>query len=70
MKPSNEKDSSRSFWQAFWEGLAAPGMIEPTPAITRIHLPRVSSRDALRSDWERIGGDFSRVIAREQEHLG
>jgi hypothetical protein len=60
----------KTFWLAFWSGLAAPGLLfsGQTPHISRIAAPTVTSRDAMRADWLKIGKDFAHVIAREQEH--
>lgn len=33
----------------------------------KVEVPSLSVEDALRSDWEKIGGDFWNVIHREQE---
>jgi hypothetical protein len=58
----------KTFWMAFWSGLAAPGLLFATPNYPRIPLPETTNQAALRGDWERIGEDFNRVILREQEH--
>lgn len=59
---------SHAFWAAFWHGLAAPAMAFSPSQIPTIESPTVgrSDRDAMRGDWERIGGDFRNVIAREE----
>jgi hypothetical protein len=59
------------FLRAMLIGMAAPALIFETPRITRLTPPPPTTRDArasldaLRGDWERIGQDFSTVIARE-----
>jgi hypothetical protein len=61
----------KAFWAAFWSGIAAPGMVcaSETPKISRIetaHSSHKSARDAMRSDWVKIGQDFNTVITREK----
>jgi hypothetical protein len=60
--------TSKAFWTAFWSGIASPGMVlaADLPKISRLEAPACrSDRDAMRSDWVKIGQDFSRVIERE-----
>lgn len=52
----------KSFWRGLLRGLGSPAEIfgervEPEHS--------ASATEALRSDWERIGGDFRAVIGRE-----
>lgn len=44
------------------KGIALPAQVYSTNDYT---YPHASTRDALRGDWERIGGDFKTVIKRE-----
>jgi hypothetical protein len=62
-------EHAKTFWLAFWSGLAAPGLLfsGQTPHISRIIAPTTSSRDVMRSDWLKIREDFAHVITREQE---
>jgi hypothetical protein len=61
-------NQAKTFWLAFWSGLAAPGMLfGQTPEIPRIRALSDTSRNAMRSDWVKIGEDFNRVITREQD---
>jgi hypothetical protein len=55
---------STAFWAAFWDGITAPGITHRR--IRRIPMPTMTATEALRSDWVKIGGDFNRVISREQ----
>lgn len=60
--------TSKTFWTAFWSGIASPGIVlaADMPKISKIEAPACQSdRDAMRSDWVKIGQDFSRVIQRE-----
>lgn len=60
--------TSKTFWTAFWSGLATPGMVVASdlPKISRVEYPVLkNSRDAMRSDWVKIGKDFDIVIKRE-----
>lgn len=43
-------------------GIALPAQVYSANEYT---YPHASTRDALRGDWERIGGDFKAVIKRE-----
>lgn len=63
--------TSKAFWEAFWSGLAAPGMLiaAETPRISRIEpvqTSRQSDMDAMRSDWIAIGKDFKRAIEAQE----
>lgn len=66
MQTPQERRKS-AFWAAFWGGIAAPAMLYTSehPRITRVEIAQRSDRDAMRSDWERIGSDFNHVITRE-----
>jgi hypothetical protein len=60
-----------AFINAFFEGLAAPGLLFCPREPPRLNLdpPRPGKRrsdlEILRGDWRRIGEDFRRVIARD-----
>lgn len=70
MKEDLQRRRRAAFWSAFWAAISAPGLaLADRPSITRIDLPDTSPMDAMRSDWKRIGDDFSRVIAREENAL-
>lgn len=53
--------------------MAAPFMLFDPPASqqmrdqTLLEMPTRTDTEALRSDWENIGGDMRRVIDREKE---
>lgn len=53
--------------------MAAPLMLFDPPASqqmrdhTLLEMPTRTDTEALRSDWEKIGGDMRRVIDREKE---
>ena len=67
MNNSLQKRRRVAFWSAFWASMTAPALaVDDKPSITRISLPEVTPRDSMRGDWERIGEDFGRVIAREE----
>lgn len=44
------------------KGMAAPSDVYD---VKQYRYPHNSERDALRSDWERVGGDFKVIIERE-----
>lgn len=44
------------------KGMSAPAQVY---TVNTYRYPHKSERDALRSDWERVGGDFLTVIKRE-----
>ena len=52
----------RSFWRGFLRGLASPGEVFRPPQIV---ILRRSDTEALRRDWEKIGGDFRAVMPHE-----
>jgi hypothetical protein len=60
-----------AFIDAFFEGLAAPGLLFCPRELPRLHFEapqdtnRRSVMETMRDDWRRIGADFDRVIARE-----
>jgi hypothetical protein len=62
-----------AFNDAFFEGLAAPGLLFCPQELARLHFeaPQDTNRrsvvDTMRDDWRRIGADFDRVIARETQ---
>jgi len=66
--------NTNAFWEGFWTGLA--GDFVPANIHSRTHVSRISATrprasgvvEALRSDWQTIGGDFNKVIARETAH--
>ena len=67
------KQRRNVFWSAFWCGLASPLLLTSADSVRlpRVEPRQVSDLDALRGDWEKIGGDFRRVIAREEAaHAG
>ena len=53
----------RSFWRGFLRGLGSPGEVFRPP---RFRIPRRSDAQALRQDWEKIGGDWRAVMPRER----
>ena len=44
------------------KGMAAPSDVYD---VKQYRYPHNSERDALRSDWERVGGAFKAIIERE-----
>ncbi len=62
--------ASETFWEAFWSGIAVPGMVfvTDTPRMSRVETTAASGsgRDSMRSDWVKIGQDFNVVIQREK----
>ena len=58
---------SDAFWQAFVRGLVPGDLfdVRPPPAPLSPEEALRTDRDALRSDWIRIGADFRSVIERE-----
>lgn len=67
------KSRQSSFMTGFWQGMAEPLMLFDPPASqqmrdqTLLEMPTSTDTEALRSDWEKIGGDMRRVIDREKE---
>jgi hypothetical protein len=64
----------KTFWIAFWDGLAAPGLLfSSSPNIPRLSELKlrepITDLEAMRDDWRKIGKDFSNVIARETSRL-
>lgn len=60
---------SHTFWVAFWQGIAAPTMFYAPMAQSHEIVSPSSGRtdlDAMRGDWKHVGGDFRKVIAREE----
>lgn len=63
----------QAFVRGFQKGLAAPVMLfgdfkaPQTPEVKQITVPSISDKESLNSDWEKIGGDFNRVISRYVE---
>jgi hypothetical protein len=60
--------TKRIFWNAFWDGVAAPGLLFAYDSIKirRVSKPLPDVLSAMRGDWERVGQDFWRVIEREK----
>ena len=73
MKPiRSERFVNRAFHN-FVRGVGSAIELAPAGAPLRLRrklgLPR-SDADALKGDWQRVGGDLRRAVAREAEKLG
>lgn len=55
-----------SFWYGLLRGLSCPIELFGSPSV---RLPYRSDAEALRKDWENIGGDFSAAMTHEREAL-
>ena len=59
----NRAKPRMQFFRAVLAGLGASACIYPQHTHA---MPNRSDGEAMRGDWERIGQDFQRVIARER----
>lgn len=68
------KDTKKqAFMRGFSKGMAAPLMLfdnfnaPQLLEVKEISVPSISDEQSLNNDWEKIGADFNRVIARYVE---
>ena len=67
------KRTTHVFWEGLWRGLSSPvvvfqsqGLSEIKP-FTPVHPVSRTDRDALREDWENVGGDFRVAIKKVRQ---